>query len=106
MSFDKFLTKVFGSSNQRFLKSIIPLVEKINSLEHSVQALSDDELRARTAAFKERVQQAVGGDMEIVAGGSVPPADLERVRAVNPHVELDCRAGVGRSVCHARDLTG
>jgi len=60
MSFDKFLTKVFGSSNQRFLKSIMPLVEKINSLEPSVQALSDDELRARTAAFKERVQQAVG----------------------------------------------
>jgi len=60
MSFDKFLTKVFGSSNQRFLKSIMPMVEKINSLEPSVQALSDDELRARTAAFKERVQQAVG----------------------------------------------
>ena len=60
MSFDKFLTKVFGSSNQRFLKSIMPLVEKINSLEPSVKALSDDELRGRTAAFKERVQQAVG----------------------------------------------
>ena len=60
MSFDKFLTKVFGSSNQRFLKSIMPLVEKINSLEPSVQALSDDELRGRTTIFKERVQQAVG----------------------------------------------
>jgi preprotein translocase subunit SecA len=60
MSFDKFLTKVFGSSNQRFLKSIMPLVDQINSLEPSVKALSDDELRARTAAFKERVQQAVG----------------------------------------------
>jgi preprotein translocase subunit SecA len=60
MSFDKFLTKVFGSSNQRFLKSIQPLVDKINSLEPSVQALSDDELRARTATFKERVQSAVG----------------------------------------------
>src|ERR1700752_2207448 len=60
-SFDKFLTKVFGSSNQRFLKSIKPLVEQINSLEPSVQKLSDDELRARSAAFKERVQQAVGG---------------------------------------------
>src|SRR5262245_57858060 len=59
-SFDKFLTKVFGSSNQRFLKSIMPMVEKINSLEPSVQALSDDELRARTAQFKERVQSAVG----------------------------------------------
>ncbi|HJS23156.1 MAG TPA: preprotein translocase subunit SecA [Pyrinomonadaceae bacterium] len=60
MSFDKFLTKVFGSSNQRFLKSIQPLVEKINSLEPSTQALSDDELRSRTAILKERVQQAVG----------------------------------------------
>jgi preprotein translocase subunit SecA len=60
MSFDKFLTKVFGSSNQRYLKSIQPLVEKINSLERSVQALSDEELRARTASFRERVQQAVG----------------------------------------------
>ncbi|HKY43829.1 MAG TPA: hypothetical protein VJM50_12120, partial [Pyrinomonadaceae bacterium] len=59
-SFDKFLTKLFGSSNQRFLKSIGPMVEKINSLEPSMQALSDDELRARTAIFKERVQQAVG----------------------------------------------
>ncbi|HEU4833990.1 MAG TPA: hypothetical protein VFS90_06240, partial [Pyrinomonadaceae bacterium] len=60
MSFDKFLTKVFGSSNQRFLKSIQPMVEQINALEPAVQALSDDELRARTATFKERVKNAVG----------------------------------------------
>ncbi|HKN83438.1 MAG TPA: hypothetical protein VJW17_08375, partial [Pyrinomonadaceae bacterium] len=60
MSFDKFLTKVFGSNNQRFLKSIQPLVDKINSLEPSVQKLSDDELRGHTASFKERVQQSVG----------------------------------------------
>ena len=60
MSFDKFLTKVFGSSNQRFLKSIQPLVDKVNSLEPSTQALSDDQLRARTADFKERVQRTVG----------------------------------------------
>jgi preprotein translocase subunit SecA len=60
MSFDQFLTKVFGSSNQRFLKSIMPLVEQINSFEPSVQKLSDEELRGRTTAFKERVKQAVG----------------------------------------------
>src|SRR5690349_23788942 len=61
MSFDKFLTKAFGSSNQRFLKSIGPLITEINSLEPAVQKLSDDELRARTAAFKEKVQRAVEG---------------------------------------------
>src|SRR4026208_160555 len=63
-SFDKFLTKVFGSTNQRFLKSIKPLVDEINSLEPSVKKLSDDELRARTAGFKERVKNAVGGVTE------------------------------------------
>src|SRR5687767_8452040 len=61
MSFDKFLTKVFGSSNQRYLKSVQPLVEQINALEPSIKKLSDDELRARTAFFKDKVQQAVSG---------------------------------------------
>ncbi|HEX6284742.1 MAG TPA: preprotein translocase subunit SecA [Pyrinomonadaceae bacterium] len=60
MSFDKFLTRVFGSSNQRFLKSIQPLVAKINSLEPTVQKLSDTELRERTTSFKEQVKRAVG----------------------------------------------
>ncbi|MGH9905517.1 MAG: preprotein translocase subunit SecA [Pyrinomonadaceae bacterium] len=58
---DKFLTKVFGSSNQRFLKSVQPIVEQINALEPSVKQRSDSELRARTAAFKEKVRQAVDG---------------------------------------------
>ncbi|HEY6120367.1 MAG TPA: preprotein translocase subunit SecA [Pyrinomonadaceae bacterium] len=62
---DKFLTKVFGSNNQRYLKSVQPLVGKINGLEPSVKKLSDDELRARTAAFKERVQQAVAGARDL-----------------------------------------
>src|SRR5437868_8129277 len=56
---DKFLTKVFGSSNQRWLKSIQPIINHINELEPSVKRLSDDELRARTVEFKERVARAV-----------------------------------------------
>ena len=56
---DKFLTKVFGSSNQRYLKTIQPLVVEINGLEPSVKKLSDEQLRARTATFKEKVQRAV-----------------------------------------------
>jgi preprotein translocase subunit SecA len=59
MSFDKFLTKVFGSSNQRYLKTILPVVDQVNELEASLKVLSDDELRARTVAFKEQVQRAV-----------------------------------------------
>src|SRR5437763_2243652 len=56
---DKFLTKVFGSSNQRYLKSIQPIINHINELEPSVKRLSDDELRARTAEWKGLVAQAV-----------------------------------------------
>src|SRR5882762_6611645 len=58
-SFDKVLTKVFGSSNERFLKSIRPTIERINEFEPSIQKLSDDELRAKTIGFKERVADAV-----------------------------------------------
>ncbi|MFN2514768.1 MAG: preprotein translocase subunit SecA [Pyrinomonadaceae bacterium] len=59
MGFDQLLTKVFGSSNQRFLKSVQPLVEKINELEPAIKKLTDERLRGRTAEFKEQLQQAV-----------------------------------------------
>jgi preprotein translocase subunit SecA len=61
MGFDKFLTKVFGSSNQRYLKSIQPVVGQINELEPAIKKLSDEQLRARTAEFKEQLQGAVAG---------------------------------------------
>ena len=58
---DKFLTKVFGSSNQRFLKSIQPIVGEINALEPEIKKLTDAEMRARTEFFKDKVRQAVAG---------------------------------------------
>jgi preprotein translocase subunit SecA len=65
MGFDQFLTKVFGSSNQRYLKSIQPIVDQINALEPAIKMLSDEELRARTATFKEQLQLAVAGVTDI-----------------------------------------
>ena len=59
MGVDKLLTKVFGSSNQRYLKSIQPIVDQINELEPAIKKLSDEQLRARTAEFKEQLQRAV-----------------------------------------------
>jgi preprotein translocase subunit SecA len=59
MGFDQLLTKVFGSSNQRYLKSIQPVVDQINQLEPEIKQLSDEQLRARTAEFKEQLQRAV-----------------------------------------------
>jgi preprotein translocase subunit SecA len=49
-----FLTKVFGSKNERELKQLQPLVERVNALEPEIQAMSDEQLKAQTAAFRER----------------------------------------------------
>ncbi|MGZ5467858.1 MAG: preprotein translocase subunit SecA [Candidatus Aminicenantales bacterium] len=49
--------KLFGSDNDRTLKRIAPLVPVINGLEPRIQALTDGELRAKTAEFKEKLAQ-------------------------------------------------
>jgi preprotein translocase subunit SecA len=49
------LTKIFGSRNERLLRQYSQVVKKINALEPTVSALSDEELRARTPALRERV---------------------------------------------------
>ena len=53
----KFLTKIFGSKNDRELKKMDSVVEKINSLEPALQSLTDDELRSKTSLFKERFKK-------------------------------------------------
>jgi len=47
--------KVFGSANDRYIKTLTNSVAAINALEPAVEALSDDELKARTAWLKERL---------------------------------------------------
>ena len=48
--------KIFGTSSQREVKAIMPLVDKVLSLEEEYKALSDHELQAKTGEFKERLQ--------------------------------------------------
>ena len=50
------LTKVFGSKNERELKKLRPLVEKINALEPGIQARSDEALKGVTSDFKQRIE--------------------------------------------------
>ncbi|MCE1162142.1 MAG: preprotein translocase subunit SecA [Thiomonas sp.] len=54
----KFLTSLFGSRNERLLRQYRRVVERINALEPQFEKLSDDELRAKTAEFR---QQVAGG---------------------------------------------
>ena len=52
----KIFDKVFGTHSERELKRIAPLVERIESLRPTMQALSDEELRGKTKEFKERLE--------------------------------------------------
>ncbi|MGL5006184.1 MAG: preprotein translocase subunit SecA [Plesiomonas sp.] len=53
----KVLTKIFGSRNDRTLRSLGKVVARINALEEQFIALSDDELKAKTAEFRARLEQ-------------------------------------------------
>ncbi len=52
-----FLGKIFGDPNEKYLKSIEPLVAKINELEEETEKLSDEEIKERSFALQERVKQ-------------------------------------------------
>ena len=58
------VTKLFGSKHSRDLKRIQPMVDSINAHYEDLQALSDDELRGKTAEFQNRIQEVT---KEIVA---------------------------------------
>src|SRR5512142_146056 len=53
--FNRILTGIFGSRNERLLRQLNKSVAKINAFEPALQALTDEELRAKTDAFKQRL---------------------------------------------------
>ena len=53
------LTKIFGTSNERVVKRLLPVVDEIGGFEPALEPLTDDELRGKTAAFKARIAEAV-----------------------------------------------
>ena len=55
MLVDTLLAKVIGTANDRELKRVQPLVVEVNAKEPQIQALTDEQLRAQTAAFRERL---------------------------------------------------
>lgn len=53
--FDELLTKIFGSRNDRLIKQYRRKCDAINKLEPAMQALSDEELKAKTQEFRDRI---------------------------------------------------
>lgn len=57
--FKKFLKLLAGDTNSKILKEIQPIVEHINSLESEMQALSDEQLQAKTEEFREIIKERI-----------------------------------------------
>jgi len=76
--------KVIGTKNDRELKRLWPLVDEINSLEEEVAALSDDEIRARTASFKEQIDQGAELDDILVPAFAVGREASKRALGMRP----------------------
>jgi preprotein translocase subunit SecA len=53
------LTKVFGTSNERTVKRMLPTVKAINALEPAMQQLTDEQMRAKTDEFRARIAAAI-----------------------------------------------
>jgi preprotein translocase subunit SecA len=68
---------LFGSSNDRYVKSLQPLINKINGFEDSISALTDAELQQRTAVFRDRLANGESLD-------SILPEAFATVREARP----------------------
>jgi preprotein translocase subunit SecA len=82
--------KVFGTKNERVIKGLMPRVEAINALEPQMQKLTDDELRAKTDEFRQRIQDRLSHEGSSGVA-SVAAADSEAVTDADPdrHKQLE-----------------
>ena len=90
------LAKVVGTQNERDLKRLRPLVGEINALEPSIQALSDEQLRAKTAEFRERFAQGATLDDLLVEAFAVVREAGRRVLSMR-HFDVQL---IGGAVLH------
>ncbi|WP_339861450.1 preprotein translocase subunit SecA [Paremcibacter congregatus] len=62
----KIAKKIFGTANDRYIKSLMPQVAAINALEEDIQKLSDADLKAKTTEFRARLKEGVSLDSLLV----------------------------------------
>ncbi len=87
------LKKIIGTKNERELKRIQPLVEKANSIEEEYMALSDEQLKAKTPFFKERLEQ--GEELDALLPEAFAAAREAARRTVNMrHFDVQLIGGV------------
>ena len=90
---NKLMAKVFGTSNEREMKRLMPLVERINALEPETKKLSDEQLRAKTDEFRKRIHERV----DAIEDADEKAAALKEVLdEILPEAFAVCREGSWR----------
>lgn len=102
----KLLTKVFGSRNDRTLRRMRKVVEQVNQLEPQIQALSDDELKAKTEEFRARLAKGEALESLIPEAFAVVRESSQRVFGMR-HFDVQLLGGmVLNERCIAEMRTG
>jgi preprotein translocase subunit SecA len=89
----KILQKVVGTKNERELKRLKPIVERINALEPSMQKLSDAELQRKTVEFKERLEKGESLDSLLPEAFAVVRETARRVLGMR-HFDVQLMGGI------------
>jgi len=93
--FDKFLTKIFGTANERLIKRMMPIVHGISAMEPEIKKLSDEELKAKTAEFKARIAARLEGLKE---ADEIKAAEKEALEEILPEAFAVVREAGWRAV--------
>ena len=88
MGFIDLLSKLFGNKSQPDLKEITPWVERVKAIYPEIDALSDDDLRARTVSLRQRINDYVASER----------AEVEELKASVEGKELDEREAIWAKV--------
>ena len=118
------ITKLFGTRSEREIKRIMPLVDKILALEEEYKALSEEDLKAKTAQFKERLAKGETLDDLLPEAFAAVREAADRVLGMRPYpVQLmggiilhqgriaEMKTGEGKTLvavlpCYLNALTG
>jgi preprotein translocase subunit SecA len=95
VTFDKALTKIFGTANERLIKRLVPIVAVVDALEADTKHLTDDELRAKTVEFRERIAERLKG---ITDAEEIKKAEREALDELLPEAFAVVREAGWRAV--------
>ena len=89
-SITKTFKKILGSKADRDIKEVMPLVEKIKAIYPSLEQISNDELREKTAEFKNKIEAHIAEEQDKVAklkSEVEQEKDVERKEAIYKEID-------------------